>query len=65
MAGVGNVDLRRKTNYLIVDSSMSLSLNFVNICYVFDMLMNLTTVSILIFNGTWMDLHSQLIEIVV
>lgn len=65
MAGVGNVDLRRKTNYLIVDSSMSLSLNFGNICYVFDMLMNLTTVSILIFNGTWMDLHSQLIEIVV
>jgi hypothetical protein len=24
MAGVGNVDLRRKTNYLIVDSSMFL-----------------------------------------
>jgi V-type H+-transporting ATPase subunit F len=22
MAGVGNVDIRRKTNYLIVDSSM-------------------------------------------
>uniref|UniRef100_A0A2P2KHT8 V-type proton ATPase subunit F n=1 Tax=Rhizophora mucronata TaxID=61149 RepID=A0A2P2KHT8_RHIMU len=28
LAGVGNVDLRRKTNYLIVDSSMFLNFKF-------------------------------------
>nr|DAD36653.1 TPA_asm: hypothetical protein HUJ06_007294 [Nelumbo nucifera] len=30
LAGVGNVDLRRKTNYLIVDSSMLLNLFYLS-----------------------------------
>lgn len=33
LAGVGNVDIRRKTNYLIVDSSRSLNSILLTILY--------------------------------